>query len=272
MTSIVQHALTGTLVEVSDREDLKLLPKRAKQGGHIYLIEFSDSTVKAGKSISPQSRMTQHYGESIRYGQRPIRIWVSPEHKNYSGNESAAMRICAEHGELSGGREYFSGTDLFDTARLQLENLDFAQGGDSNTLSTREWIQDMIEAEHARYDLEKLKESLGDIPEVLLQTLGMIFQDSPDKFHDWLLDQKPLATYEARLTYLDTILKLSESFGMSASQFLELDRFELHEMLIIRLVSQQIEILRHQARTEGMHRLFEPIREDIDDAAESVGL
>lgn len=275
---IIEHdgeeVFTGSLIKVSSRDDLKALPVRSKNGGHIYLVEFSDGTVKAGKSINPQSRMSQHYGESIRYGLEPTRVWVSPEHKNYSENETIAMKICAKHGQLSGGREYFAGDGLFDEVKKHIEALEFIPGGAENTLSIREWIQDFIEAEHAQYELVDLKERLGETPELLIGLLGLIFQedDDPQRFHDWNQEQDETRSYDDQLKLLDSYIRIAQSNNMSATEFLQKDRFDEVEHIINRTVSMQIEVLRLKAKIQGLRSLFEPIRETVADAAESVGL
>lgn len=270
----LQQSFTGMLLEVSSRSDLNFLPARTNHGGHIYLIEFSDGTVKAGKSINPRSRMNQHYGESIRYDISMSRVWVSPEHKNYAENEVTAMEACAQHGEISGGREYFSGAELFDQVKPMLENLEFLPGGSDGGMSMREWVQDYIEAEHAKYDLEKLQEMLGETPVVLLHQLGLLHhnESSPQKLYDWVMNDESYDSYEKRLDMLDLYMKLADLYDMPAKDFLDMDYFEKTELLIHRMVSSQIRLLRAVARNEGMDDLLHPIRENILDAAESVGL
>ncbi|MCW2765687.1 MAG: hypothetical protein JWO11_1646 [Nocardioides sp.] len=80
---------------------------------HIYVIEFSDLTVKVGYTQNADARLATHANEARQRGVCIVRQWISDPHTNATENEARLITFCLEQGgEPSGAsREYFPGLD-----------------------------------------------------------------------------------------------------------------------------------------------------------------
>lgn len=85
--------------------------------GFIYLIEFDNGVLKAGKSVSPHKRLLAVQGTA--WPAQMLRNWVSPLHTSYGENERTLLTYCKMLSTSSQG-EYFTGVDFSDA-------LDYAQ-------------------------------------------------------------------------------------------------------------------------------------------------
>lgn len=94
--------------------------------GYIYVIEFSDKTVKIGRTQSMERRGAQHDGDAQKFGLTIVRTWSSPAHRKYKSNENALGKYCREiPGSENRAREYFTGVD-FDDVVLFANGLDLS--------------------------------------------------------------------------------------------------------------------------------------------------
>lgn len=102
---IEQEARIKAATEESAR--LRREMRRRFDPGHLYIVQFSSGVMKVGKSASPDSRLEQHAKAGFIE-----RTWVSAFHLGTSGTERKVLSYCAEHGQLHGGREYFTGLNF----------------------------------------------------------------------------------------------------------------------------------------------------------------
>jgi hypothetical protein len=90
------------------------IPPTSVETGHVYVIEFSDGTVKVGKSARPKARVNQHASTAACFGITIIRQWISNEHVGCDSTERRMIEsLRAEFASRNGG-EFF--VDGFDTA------------------------------------------------------------------------------------------------------------------------------------------------------------
>lgn len=75
--------------------------------GHLYIVEFTSGVLKVGKSANPERRLEQHAKAGL-----VKHAWVSARHLGCSATERELLAYCADHGQLHGGREYFTGLKL----------------------------------------------------------------------------------------------------------------------------------------------------------------
>lgn len=105
--------------DVSEAQDAKLLAlrlERAKDLGHVYVIEFESGVVKVGRAVCPDSRLASHAGYAQVHGGGIRRTWISDRHEKHTETEAGLIALCKARGTTAFGREYFTGI-AFETAR-----------------------------------------------------------------------------------------------------------------------------------------------------------
>lgn len=80
--------------------------------GYLYVIEFSNGTVKVGRSDTPQNRIASHRHAAQAFGARVQRVWVSDGHEHSNLTEAKLLERLPE--PLC-GNEWFD-TVMFDDA------------------------------------------------------------------------------------------------------------------------------------------------------------
>ena len=63
--------------------------------GQIYVIEFSDETIKVGFSAYADGRMTGHAADATRRKLAITQRWMSEVHANAGANETALINFCS---------------------------------------------------------------------------------------------------------------------------------------------------------------------------------
>ena len=88
--------------------------------GFVYVIEFSNGTVKVGRTENPDSRMSAHAAAGKKFGALITDKWLSPQHSEWLANETRLKGIAAELGGTVAAQEYFTGVGFADVvARAQ---------------------------------------------------------------------------------------------------------------------------------------------------------
>jgi hypothetical protein len=83
-------------------------------GQSIYLVLFSNGTLKVGRGERGRRRITEHRYEAARYGVSVVRYWVSDRCVDYHQIEATLLQIAGRLGEITYGREYFRYVDFDD--------------------------------------------------------------------------------------------------------------------------------------------------------------
>lgn len=100
----------------------KDLPERAEDGhGYIYVIGFSNGTVKVGSTARPRMRFTQHRGDATKFGLRVDEWWISEALPDYRDRELDLIANANEmdnEGRLGRDREYLQGVPFHAVAEL----------------------------------------------------------------------------------------------------------------------------------------------------------
>lgn len=81
------------------------------QEAHVYIVEFSDGTVKVGYSARPTPRIRQHQDNAACFGIAIARHWVSAPHFGARKNELKLIAWGLVHAEAVRKKEYFAGID-----------------------------------------------------------------------------------------------------------------------------------------------------------------
>ena len=93
-----------------------VLPGRPKgahnKDGYVYIVEFTDGTLKVGRANDLRVRLSRHLGDAEKFNLSIARWWGSPLHRNYASNEKKLIDFAVGEGERSGGREYFTGVSF----------------------------------------------------------------------------------------------------------------------------------------------------------------
>lgn len=68
-----------------------------KYMGYVYLFTLSNGTTKIGKTSIPYNRLNTLYGSLVKYNPdvELVSIYLSPEHTNYSENETLLNKLCS---------------------------------------------------------------------------------------------------------------------------------------------------------------------------------
>lgn len=80
--------------------------------GYVYVLAFTNGTVKVGRTQDKGQRMTAHKSAARKFGLTVTDEWVSPLHAEWRANEDALKNIAAGMGGTAHTREYFSGVDF----------------------------------------------------------------------------------------------------------------------------------------------------------------
>ena len=137
-----------------DAANFPVRPESAhEEDGYVYIVEFSDKTIKVGRSGKPNLRLHQHRHDAAKFGLSISQWWVSGLHRGFAASEAALTRFALDAGALQGGNEYFK--DLsFSAART------FAEGFDIRTSDHLE-----VEAYETRREesLRRIKEATSRV-------------------------------------------------------------------------------------------------------------
>jgi hypothetical protein len=93
-------------------------PGKAEFGGYIYVIEFTDGTIKVGTTNNPPARLAAHRRSSISFGIDISRRWFSGIHENRLENEQLLIQAARALGGSSPTVEFFKGVRFDDIAGI----------------------------------------------------------------------------------------------------------------------------------------------------------
>lgn len=109
----------ATRVDVLDKVGV-LADDMPAYHGCIYVVAFSDGSIKVGKTRRPKTRLRTHLNKSAEHGLEMINLWISGEHVEYAENETALINSLSACAEVR-VRETFTGASLGDATRLAAE-------------------------------------------------------------------------------------------------------------------------------------------------------
>jgi hypothetical protein len=90
------------------------LPSVQAGGGFIYIIQFSNGTVKVGSTFLPSTRFRTHQSNASAFAVTIERWWTSGELEDYVAAEDRLIELAASLGGRRARREYFHDID-YDT-------------------------------------------------------------------------------------------------------------------------------------------------------------
>lgn len=93
--------------------------------GHIYVMRFSNETVKVGRTTDPDERFERHKATARKDKSILTDFWVSPQHGNSDQTERKLIKFCQRTGLKHRGNEWFSGL-LYDDVVKYAQTLDLA--------------------------------------------------------------------------------------------------------------------------------------------------
>jgi hypothetical protein len=95
------------MTEISMRSG-QPLPSRATIGGFLYVIEFSEGTVKVGSTLAPADRIHSHRVSGEPFGITIVDWWLSGNHADYLDTEQRLIRHVTHFAySRRARREYF---------------------------------------------------------------------------------------------------------------------------------------------------------------------
>lgn len=97
-----------------DRFDPAALPRRVNGQGYVYVLQFSNGTVKAGSTANAHDRMAKHKAHAAAFGFTITSCWVSPAHASYLVSEAELLRLARAMSTEVLQLEYFIGVSADD--------------------------------------------------------------------------------------------------------------------------------------------------------------
>ena len=92
--------------------------------GYLYLLQFSNGVIKAGKTTDVLARQAEHEKEAARYDISVVNRWSSSLHDDVAILERRLVTVLGRIGQnTKAGKEYFSGVP-FSVALHQAANID----------------------------------------------------------------------------------------------------------------------------------------------------
>lgn len=92
------------------------LPFGVTEGGFVYVIAYSNNTIKVGKTQTPQTRIATHVCTAVKFDVTVTDVWVSAAHPNYSDTErtliAMAGTLAGVSDPLTRRKETFAGVDF----------------------------------------------------------------------------------------------------------------------------------------------------------------
>jgi predicted GIY-YIG superfamily endonuclease len=79
--------------------------------GYVYVIAFSNGTVKVGRAQDALRRVAAHKGDARKFGHAINDCWTSPLHLEWYANEDTLKKLAVKFGGTPIRAEYFTGTD-----------------------------------------------------------------------------------------------------------------------------------------------------------------
>lgn len=225
------------------------------EDGFVYVIKFSDNTVKVGRSKKPDERLQQHRLDGAKFGLTIARWWVSDLHRTFEATESLLTGFARDSGALQGGLEYFT-------------NLSFAKTVEfASSLNVRTSTPDEISIYEAKSEESRrrwqaalegpLSDGLHTI-KVPADTTSWILSTFFDpraelpKFEDETLSD------EQRAQMIETTENLSETLGLPADDILTWGTFDYLCRILDSLVHSAKLGMRIRIRDEDREEMYEP--------------
>ncbi|WP_141332204.1 hypothetical protein [Myxococcus sp. AB025B] len=87
-------------------------------GGYIYVVHFSNGTIKAGRTITPERRLATHAHTAHSMGHTVSANWVSPAHINFMANETILLNQLRAIARESLAAEFFTGIEFTEAVRI----------------------------------------------------------------------------------------------------------------------------------------------------------
>ncbi len=88
------------------------LPGRAAIGGYLYVVEYSSSLIKVGRTVDPRTRLSVHRQLGEAFSVTIARTWLSPVHESFTKTEKVLIGLAAAQCSASPLAEYFHGVDF----------------------------------------------------------------------------------------------------------------------------------------------------------------
>jgi hypothetical protein len=88
------------------------MPPKSYAGGYVYVLQFSNTTVKVGSTQHPARRFYSHSADAEIFGRTVQGWWISEEFRDFSAVEDALIDFAHGLASRSIRREYFQGVSL----------------------------------------------------------------------------------------------------------------------------------------------------------------
>lgn len=196
-----------------------------KHDGLVYVIEFSDHTIKVGKTKRWLSRLRDHTGDASRFGLTVLRTARSNVHRNYHASERELIERASASATQGFRHEYFRGVPFSELAEFVAEVCgkpssaeEIAADEDRERIvraRAKSWVEELfpprpkveVESEHARWVFAALLTEGATLPSLPGDSKATA------KIIDALVTAKGIARDEAEeMSMVDVIQHLAETY------------------------------------------------------------
>jgi hypothetical protein len=114
--------MSTVIALAADARPAEQLPPRAKVGGYVYVVKFSNGTIKVGSTTNPANRLYRHCADAEAFGLSVEDWWISHDTDQYQVIEREVIRSAKRDTGTRTRREYLHGMS-FDVVRDAAEQL-----------------------------------------------------------------------------------------------------------------------------------------------------
>lgn len=223
--------------------------------GYIYVIEFSDLTVKVGRTNAPRGRIGNHRSDAAKFGIGISRLWVSEQHLEFAENERQLIAHAAANGSLSAGAEYFTDCD-FDAVSTYASSLPMSR------MSQDEISQREAESEARARSLAEGLFGSRDAQSSIPPLVAVMFMPPEYAFPN-LVDMTP----DDSSALMEQMVRMSEVTGEPVDKLLDENYIDMMGRVAKAMVQTQTHMFNIWAIDNGRDDLLATYRALIGGAA-----
>ncbi|QYC53725.1 G-I-Y Y-I-G endonuclease [Gordonia phage Leroy] len=229
-----------------------LVDKAPSYHGHVYVIAFSNGTIKVGRTRRPRHRIRTHQDEARRFGISIENLWLSEHHVEYKDTEHSLICHMREVATASSGAEYFADADFKRTVA-------FANSLPRSAMSPKE-IEERAEADKRRAQA-RVEAWLGPRGTEIPPTITALFGDFQRTFGGTRVERH--TSEDERDEVIANIERLASMTHQDVDEILDLDYIDMMGRIARSAIDCQILKLGTWARQNGRADLLMTFRESL---------
>lgn len=259
---------------------LRNLPGRHRhyrEAGHVYVIELSNKTIKAGFTANPKQRMEQHLRQGGPFQIKIVRLWLSVAHPAPAKTEESLLRFARQNCKAQILNEYFRGIDFNKMVRfasfLPFEPITEALSAELSRLEQEQHDASPI-VQVTRVVKARMEEEARARAAAEPLTPSAHARNYLAGFFGW--DESGALRLPASISgeessvagIIEQVEQLRDLNGQVPVD--DPDWLDMMETLTLAAITSEFQALRSRAYRENMRHLWSPLRELLGDEPEDA--